>query len=405
MAGPFYLDTARLGLISPGAAAAYRDFVGLAGEEGLSLYAEEFLRYGEVALTADHRHQFPGLKTWPGIAGLRAGLADAVHSPPGLPVLLASRSVALMRLAARLLFRFCRNVLATDFSWPHYAQILAAEAARTGNRVTVVPLRAAVFRDGATAGELAARIADVALREMCDGLFLPAVSHDGVALPAAEMVRTAERVSEVRFVVIDGAQAFCHIPVDLSGGWCDLFLAGCHKWLGAYHPLGLAFCGRNSSADAIRTAALRPHYDGGTDDPLLSLLAAFETGELEGFGETVNTGPLFSCSGALHDLGRRGGAYAIGMSAAANGEHLRDAARDAGWSLECVDWSLRTGIALVRPRSPSSHIGANALRGSLARHGIAASVYDDHTVRLSAQRDRPAAADLDRLTAALRAAG
>src|SRR5690606_27514384 len=101
--------------------------------------------------------------------------------------------------------------------------------------------------------------------------------------------RQVARRTELRYVVVDGAQAFCHVPVDLSGGWCDLFLTGCHKWPGAYHPLGLGFCGRRRHLSALRVRLIGETHE----DPLLSLLTGFETGRRSRSGETVNVGPLF----------------------------------------------------------------------------------------------------------------
>lgn len=259
---PLYLDTARLGLMSPGARSVYRGFVDLVGEEGLSLYAEDFLRHGAESLSPEHRRRFPHLADWGGVDSLKGRLRGVVEARPDLPLLLANRTTVLMRLADRLLFRFCRNVLTADVTWPAYATILAREASRTGHHLTTVPLRQTLFGGDAAAHEVADLLADTAIRNGCDGLFLPAVSHDGVRLPVRDVVRRIERRTEPRFVGIDGAQAFGHVPIDLSGGWCDLLLTGCHKGLGAYHTLGHGFCGRTRAVGPLGEAA-RPLSDAG----------------------------------------------------------------------------------------------------------------------------------------------
>jgi selenocysteine lyase/cysteine desulfurase len=64
-------------------------------------------------------------------------------------------------------------------------------------------------------------------------------------VPVQKIVFEIERSAEVRFVVVDGAQDFCHVGSDLSGDCADLYLAGSHKWLGGYNPLGLAFYGKS----------------------------------------------------------------------------------------------------------------------------------------------------------------
>ena len=84
-----------------------------------------------------------------------------------------------------------------------------------------------------------------------------------------QLVRSLEEAREPRFVVIDGAQEFCHVSADLRNDFCDLYLAGCHKWLQAYHPMGLAFYGRRRSQFIIETALKDLVTAGQLDDPLL----------------------------------------------------------------------------------------------------------------------------------------
>src|SRR5690349_14492821 len=100
--------------MSPGAAAAHRDFVALAGDEGGGLYFDRFLAGGLAACPAPFAARYPGLATWRGVGDLKADLRSLTACPAGLPVLLASRSAALIKFAARLLFHPCRNVLTTD---------------------------------------------------------------------------------------------------------------------------------------------------------------------------------------------------------------------------------------------------------------------------------------------------
>src|SRR5207245_2853810 len=154
-------------------------------------------------------------------------------STPELPVLLANRSAQLMKLAARLLFERCRNVLVTDIGWQPYHDLLAAEGARVARGTTTVPIRDMVLEGKACKEEVLTALRDRYLRARCDGLFLTGISHLGIRLPIEELVRSLEGAREPRFVVVDGAQEFCHVPLDLRNDYCDLYLAGCHKWLQA----------------------------------------------------------------------------------------------------------------------------------------------------------------------------
>ena len=84
--------------------------------------------------------------------------------------------------------------------------------------------------------------------------FLSAVTFQGVQLPVRQLVRTLGDRERPRFVVVDGAQALNHIPLGLGEEYCDLLLAGCHKWLRAYQTLGLAFCCRPSAERVVAEA-------------------------------------------------------------------------------------------------------------------------------------------------------
>ena len=167
-----YLDTARLGRMSPGAAAAHRDFVTMAGDEGGGLYFDRFLSNGFRDCPSSFPSRYPGLDGWHGVGRLKAGLRSLAGTPAESPILLASRSTALMRFAARLLYHPCRNVLTTDLDWHPYKAILAAEAAASGRTLTDVPLREGVLSRRMTEDELIDLVCDRFGRAGCNGLYL-----------------------------------------------------------------------------------------------------------------------------------------------------------------------------------------------------------------------------------------
>src|SRR5262249_15476470 len=112
----------------------------------------------------------------------------------------------------------------------------------------------------------------------------------------AEIVASLSSVRPPRLVVVDGAQALAHVPIDLQGS--DVYLAGCHKWLGAGHPLGLAFHPRPRSREFLRNVAEDMLADGDMNDPLLLFTVQLENRRLEPFSETVSLAGLFSCAAA-----------------------------------------------------------------------------------------------------------
>ena len=132
-------------------------------------------------------------------------------------------------------------------------------------------------------------MADHYRRQGCDGLFLSAVSYEGVRFPVGALVELLSLGRAPRFVAVDGAQALGHAPLDLHS--CDLYLAGSHKWLRAGLPLGMAFGPRPNSRGLLRMLCEEMIAGMELDDPLLFLTRQIERDALEPFGETVNLAP------------------------------------------------------------------------------------------------------------------
>ena len=242
-----YLDTARLGRMCQAAQEADRDFTRLAGEEGCSLYLEQFLRSGFMSLPRNLRGRYPGLAFWSGITAFKRDLRTTVVLPPDRQVLVAGRSAQLVRLAAKALSLRCENILITDMEWPAYVEAVAAECRLRRKKLTCLPIQERLFGGELGGDQLGHEIGRYYRSEGCDGLFLSAVTYRGVRLPIREVVDALDSSNRPRLVVVDAAQAINHIPLGRDAASYDLILAGCHKWLRAYHPLGLAFCGRAQS--------------------------------------------------------------------------------------------------------------------------------------------------------------
>jgi selenocysteine lyase/cysteine desulfurase len=401
-----YLDTARLGQMSRHAQDAQFDFARLAGNEGASPLFEHFLEEGSSAWPATVRSMYPGLTCWQGIGPLKQSLRKLAGSDPTLPLLMVNRSAQLMRFAARLLFRWCRNVLVTDLGWPAYRQILDSEARRTGGIVTSVEVRALICRGQTTEADVISHVRQTFLEAGCDGLFLTAVSHLGFRLPVERVVRTLESARELRSVVIDGAQDFCHASADLSNEYCDLYLAGCHKWLQGFHPMGLGFYGRRRSQEVIDTLVKRLLASGDLDDPLLRFTTQIEGASLDGDTETVNLIPLFSCQGAVEDaLQRRSPLQVVLSTRQQNLALAAELAASCGWRSILPAEPFRTGILLLQAERAATRLQSSTnMRRVFADQGVALTAYNDGMVRLSMPGGEWHAEDVDRLRSALQAA-
>jgi hypothetical protein len=397
-----YLDTARLGRMALVARQTAADFARLTSDEGGSACVEELLRRGAAGWPEALRRRYPGLADWQGVARLKCSLRSLAGAPAEADVYLACRSGALMRLAARALFRSCRRVLHTDLEWPGYLALLEAERGRARGVLACTPVRDAAFRDGLPAEGLAALVADHYRRHGCDGLFLSAVSYDGLRFPLPELARALAFARPARFVVIDGAQALGHLPCDL--GMADAYLAGGHKWLRSGHPLGVAIVPRPGSRGLLRTIAREMVGAGELDDPLLGLSRQLEGEALEPFGETADPAGLL-CGAAAVAAALDGPDPLDGRfrTRVANAEALRAAVRNTGWRPLTPAPPLFSGILLLQAEGKEARSAPpEALRAEFQRRGIALTAYPDGIIRISAPSVPWEDEDLDQVRRALR---
>ena len=394
-----YLDTARFGQTGVRAQEALRDFVRLSGEEGGSQHLVDFVRFG----AGGFGDRYPGLAAWRGVSEFKRSLRSVAGFAPETDVLVAARSSQLMRLAARALFRRCGRVLHTDLEWPGYLAILRAEGDRVRREAVCVPVRDAVLTGGLTRDGLVRKLADSFRATDCEGLFLSDVSFEGVRLPVAELLGELRFSRKLRFVALDGAQALGHVRLRVRDVPCDLYLAGCHKWLSAGQPLGLGFFPRASSRGILRAALAEMIAHGEVDDPLLLFTRELEVGGGEAYGETADLTSLFSAAAAV-DAARS--VLDLGDASArrlANAEIASAAALGTGWRALPVDPPLRTGIVLLEAEGGRlKATSAGETRDEFQRQGVALTAYAGGRVRLSTPHSSWRCGDIDKLRSALR---
>lgn len=385
-----YLDTARLGRMCPEAQAADHDFARLASEEGCSLYFEHFLRWGYSSLPPSLSRRYPALSFWAGVTAFKRDLKTVLAIDRRRQVFVANRSAQLVRLAARALCRRCENVLVTDMEWPAYMAILEAECQRAGRTLTAVPIWQAVFRDRIGQDELVGRLATHYRQEDCDGLFLSAVTYQGVRIPISETIDAIAPAYRPRFTVVDGAQAFNHVPLRATAESCDLLLTGCHKWLRAYHPLGLAICCRARSERDIITICREMFHRGEIGDPLLSFTTQLEGENLERFSETVNLAPMFTAAAAVRAMMRSDRTKQAELSAQIdNAEQVAQRSIATGWHPIRPANPMNTGILLLEATDRQNRVAPiDRLRERFLAGGIALTAYAGGIVRASLP-DRP----------------
>lgn len=288
-----YLDTARLGRMVPSAQLAVSDFARFTGEVGLTLYGQDFLIGGYSAIPHALAERYPHLRNWAGIAGFKRTLLSLVDAPAGHGTLLAGRSLSLVRMAAKHMAHRCRRVLIADLCWPPYAEAVRQRLADAGRDSILFPARRSILHQRESAADLLARLFTTFERERCDGAFFPAVSHDGISLPADTIAADLQQRLGSHFVLVDAAQAVAQMPDELGTRSADLVIAGSHKWIGAGLPLGFAIGPQEVIRQCLRLL---------TDDPLASLTIDQVNGTRPPATETVNVWPLLSCNAAISDL-------------------------------------------------------------------------------------------------------
>lgn len=379
-----YLDTARLGQACPEALQAQHDFNRLSADDP-SMYCEAFFREGARGWPDARLNEYPAFGSWEGIEPFKQQIAGRFAAETSHDLFLASRSAQLVRVAARTLFRTCRNVLTSDLNWPHWQAIVAEEAARSRQQVTIASVQDAVFNDHLTARELARLLTDTFITNECDSVFLPAVSNLGIRLPIHDLLTELKQTGQLRFVLVDAAQSFCHLP-EPTPPLADVTITGCHKWLCGALPLGIAACGCPIIAEQIRAILESSDSSVDLDDPLLRFSQQICHHSVDHYSETVNVAPLFSANAAIRSPRIDADLLQKQISRRLhNVEAIVQATSGTAWKPVEPDASLRSGIVLLRSSSCSiQSLDSDALRSRFRDHGVALSTYDHGLARISA---------------------
>ncbi len=402
MATILYLDTARFGRMRLRAQEAEHDFARLCGAEGGSVVIEELLRSGTDAWPESMTRRYPGLAHWRGIRRLKQSARALLRKHEEPKVLLAGRSGTLMRVAARALFSRCRHVLHTDMEWPSYAAILREEGRRVGGLVWSSDIEHRILEEHLGREELIDLVAAEYRRQGCDGLFLSAVSFRGVRFPVEGLQRALEGSDAPKFLVLDGAQALGHLPLDARG--CDVVVGGAHKWLRSGRPMGLAFACTPRARRALRDVTGEAGFSAELGDPLFSLIGQFEGEGTEPLGETADLSGLFCAAAAVSaeacEPGDSGSRFEERM---ANSVALAEATVGTGWRPLIPGLHLRSGILMLRNEDAGAgEAPADRVRAAFQRRGVALSAYGDGLIRLSMPHTHWLDDDLDQIRSALK---
>ena len=138
-----YLDTARLGLVSPSAKQTLIAALEFNQAFGAGAYFDKLLNLG--AGSVPRASEFDGLEHWSGIESFSDGIKETFFGANQGDLVFASKTSSLMSLAAKLLFGRCSRVLVTDLNWQPYDAILQKVANKQNGKISKVEIKEQVF--------------------------------------------------------------------------------------------------------------------------------------------------------------------------------------------------------------------------------------------------------------------
>ena len=294
-----YLDTARLGQVSPSAKRAIAGALEFNQALGASAYFDELLCGGAGALQI--ANDFDGLEFWPGIQSLSSDIKETIFGSKRGELVFASKTSSLMSLAAKMLFARCSKILVTDLNWQPFNDILRASATSAECRISTVEIKRQIFDRIVSSDELIEKIVFSFVANQCDGIYLPAVCNWGVSLPIAEILQAIRKRAEIRFSLLDAAQAINHVDLKWVPGEVDFTFGGTHKWLRSYEPMAIGHFSKLGSRSFIRDTIRRELMSNPMADPLTRITQTNAPHK----NETVNLCPLFAVAGAMADAKKK----------------------------------------------------------------------------------------------------
>lgn len=118
----------------------------------------------------------------------------------------------------------------------------------------------------------------------------------GILLPIPQIIKTAKSINPNILTIVDGAQSFGQIPVDVKEYGCDVYATSAQKWMGGPREAGLLYISRE---------ALSKFYAGGFHlesiftDNFLNVLTSFDDLTDSGGTPTVDLAKIIGLNAAL----------------------------------------------------------------------------------------------------------
>jgi hypothetical protein len=378
-----YLDDARIGRFRPQARKLHQRFLELVADAPSSRDVWNFLLHGSESLSSDNFPHNRGLRAWQGVDHFREVIAKSISDADVAPrdIYFAGRSRSLMSLGAKMLSRRCSRVLSVDMNWPVYQHELSEIAKQVDCNLSVAKIQNHIIAERWDVDDLVECLSQSYERSKCDGLFLPAVDSMGIRLPITEIVERLRSKQEVRFVLVDAAQAIGHTDLSEIAGVADFIVAGTHKWVGSYIPLGVGIALNPSSQQWIANFLKAAIGINGAGDSLSHMLHSVDNRCDSRFPETVNLGGLIAGFGAWTSTPSPRNALAMRI---ANADRIAAIAEFNGWDPIRPDEAMRSGSLVLQSKCHQTRNRCfGDVRNSFADSGIILSTYATGIIRMA----------------------
>jgi hypothetical protein len=376
-----YLDDARIGRFRPQARRLHQRFLEFVADAPSSRNVLDLLVHGTEGLSSVNVQHKRGLKAWRGVNHFRESIATEFANVAAGDVYLAGRSRSLMNLGARMLSRSCSRILSVDLNWPVYQHELSEITKQVDCELTVARIQDHLILERWDVEDLTDFLCRSYEHGRCDGLFLPAVDSMGIRLPIAEIVTRLRAKHEVRFVLVDAAQALGHTDLSEIVGLADFIVAGTHKWVRSYIPLGVGVATNPSSQQWIANFMNSAIGTNGAGDSLSHMLHSIDQCRDTRFPETVNLAGLFAGFGAWTATPSPRAVLDIRI---ANADRIASIAMYNGWEPVRPHKTMRSGSLLLQTSLREARIrSVDEIRNQFEDCGIVISAYPNGIVRMA----------------------
>lgn len=376
-----YLDDARIGRFRPHARKLHQRFLELVADAPSSRNVLDYLIHGAEKISSIGDRHKRGLKAWHGVKHFRTSIANTFQNVATRDVYFAGRSRGLMHLGASILSRSCSRILSVDLNWPVYQHELAETAKQVDCELVVARIQDHIIAERWDVDDLCTYLCDAYDRNRCDGLFLPAVDSMGIRLPIAEIVQRLRAKQDIRFVLVDAAQALGHTDLNEIGSFADFIVAGTHKWVGSYIPLGVGIAMNPKSQQWIANFSNSAMGTKSSGDSLLHMLHSIDKGCDTLFPETVNLGGLIAGFGAWTATPSPQSALDMRI---ANADLVASIAEFNGWEPLRPNEAMRSGSLILQSTNRQTRQRSNdEVRNAFADSGIVLSTYANGIVRMA----------------------